>query len=585
MDRSLWWKRREVHVTVEDIAPAKPAPPEPPSKKRKLWRAGSREEGEVVEQEHIEQDAEDEEGEIPDPNRVVIGGDKDGQVKDKGKGKEKEEPPPITVGPTDRFGRPSRCPRNRAGIGETIDRNIQVINQNWQLFRILDVVKETACVFFIYPRACTAGSTTVALGFKKYYEEFRSHGYQVYGISGDRPKAQKKWKEKHELPFDLLCDGRKFPLISYFGALKGWRSLKRGYVVVDKGGKIEDLRMYTSREETFCFPVLYLRRKLELLKRVPRPPADCNGFNPHVGPDGRHRQYEPRLVEELIARGCEPALEDEYAKMDAKIAKGPDREITAEEHKIAVEQELFHQIEILALRAGIDLLGKKPQISELGEVAVESKKRKRKASQTEPDTATSAWHQGSLSSAGIPLHNVQQIPQPAPVPSVVPNHAPQMNIPTDSGFDEMDADETWDEQTYGIPNYPVSPSYDPGSVSSSNATVGGSLINHSPQSTVGGSWVSPSPVSNATVGGSNETVGGMESETYHSASEEGAAINEALGDKDQRYQAERDEYGREDGVSPTTDAGESESDSDDSEEFCLRNILAGPGFTKLQRRD
>ena len=35
---------------------------------------------------------------------------------------------------------------------------------------------------------------------------FCKAGYQVFGLSADKPKSQANWKAKHNLNFTLLCD-------------------------------------------------------------------------------------------------------------------------------------------------------------------------------------------------------------------------------------------------------------------------------------------------------------------------------------------------------------------------------------------
>jgi hypothetical protein len=62
-------------------------------------------------------------------------------------------------------------------------------------------------------------------------------GYQVFGISADTPKAQANWREKHDLPFTLLCDKSKDGL-RQLGFVEGDK-IKRSHVIVAAGGVIE----------------------------------------------------------------------------------------------------------------------------------------------------------------------------------------------------------------------------------------------------------------------------------------------------------------------------------------------------------
>ncbi len=61
-------------------------------------------------------------------------------------------------------------------------------------------------VLFFYPRADTPGCTIEACGFRDVFKKIQATGAVVLGISRDTPKAQKKFKEKYDLPYTLLAD-------------------------------------------------------------------------------------------------------------------------------------------------------------------------------------------------------------------------------------------------------------------------------------------------------------------------------------------------------------------------------------------
>ena len=64
-------------------------------------------------------------------------------------------------------------------------------------------------VLFFYPKADTPGCTIEACEFRDSFSKFKKlkdKGVVVLGISRDTPKAQKKFKEKFDLPFTLLAD-------------------------------------------------------------------------------------------------------------------------------------------------------------------------------------------------------------------------------------------------------------------------------------------------------------------------------------------------------------------------------------------
>lgn len=61
-------------------------------------------------------------------------------------------------------------------------------------------------VLFFYPKADTPGCTIEACGFRDTFKKLQKAGAVVLGISRDTVKAQRKFKEKYDLPYPLLAD-------------------------------------------------------------------------------------------------------------------------------------------------------------------------------------------------------------------------------------------------------------------------------------------------------------------------------------------------------------------------------------------
>ena len=74
-------------------------------------------------------------------------------------------------------------------------------------------------VLFFYPRADTPGCTIEACGFRDQFKKIQDTGAVVLGISRDTPKAQKKFREKYDLPYSLLADVDE-TVCNQFGVLK-----------------------------------------------------------------------------------------------------------------------------------------------------------------------------------------------------------------------------------------------------------------------------------------------------------------------------------------------------------------------------
>jgi peroxiredoxin Q/BCP len=74
-------------------------------------------------------------------------------------------------------------------------------------------------VLFFYPRADTPGCTIEACGFRDVFKKIQAAGAVVLGISRDTPAAQRKFKEKYNLPYTLLADVDE-TVCKQFGVLK-----------------------------------------------------------------------------------------------------------------------------------------------------------------------------------------------------------------------------------------------------------------------------------------------------------------------------------------------------------------------------
>ena len=78
-------------------------------------------------------------------------------------------------------------------------------NQDGKTVHLSDY-RDHPVVLFFYPRADTPGCTLESCGFRDIFERFQKAGIVVLGISRDTVKDQKKFKDKYQLPYDLLAD-------------------------------------------------------------------------------------------------------------------------------------------------------------------------------------------------------------------------------------------------------------------------------------------------------------------------------------------------------------------------------------------
>lgn len=100
-------------------------------------------------------------------------------------------------------------------------------------------------VIFFYPAAMTPGCTTEACDFRDSVPALQAAGYDVVGISPDKPEKLAKFVETESLTYPLLSDPDKSVLDAYgaYGEKKLYGKTTvgviRSTVVVDPAGKVE----------------------------------------------------------------------------------------------------------------------------------------------------------------------------------------------------------------------------------------------------------------------------------------------------------------------------------------------------------
>lgn len=100
-------------------------------------------------------------------------------------------------------------------------------------------------IVYFYPAAMTPGCTKQACDFTDSLDSLRAAGYQVVGISPDKPEKLAKFRERDGLTITLLSDPSKETLVAYgaFGEKKLYGKVVEGVIrstiVVDADGKVE----------------------------------------------------------------------------------------------------------------------------------------------------------------------------------------------------------------------------------------------------------------------------------------------------------------------------------------------------------
>jgi len=100
-------------------------------------------------------------------------------------------------------------------------------------------------IVYFYPAAMTPGCTTQACDFTDSLDALQASGYEVLGISPDKPAKLAKFRERDALTITLLADEDKAVMTSYgaFGEKKLYGKVVQGVIrstiVVGEDGTVE----------------------------------------------------------------------------------------------------------------------------------------------------------------------------------------------------------------------------------------------------------------------------------------------------------------------------------------------------------
>jgi thioredoxin-dependent peroxiredoxin len=107
-------------------------------------------------------------------------------------------------------------------------------------------------VLYFYPKDDTPGCTTQACGFRDHYPAIEERDAVVLGVSPDDAASHRKFKTKHNLPFQLLVDSdhRVSELYGVWGEKSTagihHQGITRSHFVIDEAGRFLDVQVNVS---------------------------------------------------------------------------------------------------------------------------------------------------------------------------------------------------------------------------------------------------------------------------------------------------------------------------------------------------
>ena len=110
-------------------------------------------------------------------------------------------------------------------------------------------------VLYFYPKDDTPGCTAEACDLRDNYQRLQAEGYEILGVSPDKPAKHVKFIEKYDLPFDLLADEDHAVAEAYgvWGEKKfmgrTFDGIHRTTFVIDGEGKLLDVITKVNTKE------------------------------------------------------------------------------------------------------------------------------------------------------------------------------------------------------------------------------------------------------------------------------------------------------------------------------------------------
>ena len=119
--------------------------------------------------------------------------------------------------------------------------DFETVNDEGNPFKLSDYRGQKIVLYF-YPKDFTPGCTAEACSIRDSYTIFENSGIPIFGISGGNQEQHQRFREKHNLPFNILMDEDleiaklydAHSMLSILGA-----GAKRISYLIDEEGKIE----------------------------------------------------------------------------------------------------------------------------------------------------------------------------------------------------------------------------------------------------------------------------------------------------------------------------------------------------------
>ena len=139
-------------------------------------------------------------------------------------------------------------------------------NDRGEEISLSGLLRNGPLILYFYPADFTPGCTAEACSIRDIHTEIQSVGLQVAGVSPQDADSHARFREKHELPFELLCDPDKVAARAYdvdgpFGV-----GVRRATFLIGQDGTIHDAvqaDIRIGRHEAFIRNAIELRQNAD----------------------------------------------------------------------------------------------------------------------------------------------------------------------------------------------------------------------------------------------------------------------------------------------------------------------------------
>jgi peroxiredoxin Q/BCP len=113
-------------------------------------------------------------------------------------------------------------------------------NDRGSMTSLDELLSNGPLILYFYPADFTPGCTREACSIRDIHNDIQSVGLQVVGISPQDTDSHTRFRDTHDLPFELLCDPDKSVARAYdvdgpFGV-----GVRRATFLIDEDGTIRD---------------------------------------------------------------------------------------------------------------------------------------------------------------------------------------------------------------------------------------------------------------------------------------------------------------------------------------------------------